>query len=160
MNKSCRIAALLLAGFFAVSCAPTAAPLSDDDVAILEELTESYRQAVLAGDAAAVAAMYTPDATEMPANFPVREGGAAILAAYEAQAGMMHEFRVTPVATHGVGDLAYQRGTWSGTFAMAGLAEAIADTGKYLEIAERQEDGSWLWTAVIWNSDLPLPGQQ
>ncbi len=72
----------------------------------------------------------------------------------------MRLFALTSVATHGVGDLAYQRVTSAGTVAVAGLAEAIADTGKYLQIAERQEDGSWLWTAVIWNSDLSLPGQQ
>jgi hypothetical protein len=37
------------------------------------------------------------------------------------------------------------------------MSEPMTDSGKYMAIARRQEDGAWLWTAVIWNSDLPLP---
>jgi hypothetical protein len=33
---------------------------------------------------------------------------------------------------------------------------AVADTGKWLG-ALRQDNGKWLFTSLIWNSNIPLP---
>jgi ketosteroid isomerase-like protein len=67
------------------------------------------------------------------------------------------EFTVTSAAIDGMNGLAFDRGTWSWTGTPPGMSEPITETGKYLTIARRQEDGRWLWTADIWNSDTPIP---
>ncbi|NIM48162.1 MAG: DUF4440 domain-containing protein [Gemmatimonadales bacterium] len=135
-----------------------AGPLSDQDLAAIGDLRQAYVDAVLAGDAAAVAALFTEDATEMPPNLPAAEGRAAIQARYEAEGGAT-EFTITPAETEGRGTLAFERGTYSVTMTIEGAPEPIMDTGKYLVICEKQADGSWLMAATIWNSDLPLPEQ-
>jgi len=66
-------------------------------------------------------------------------------------------FTITPIQIEGTDGLAFDRGTWSMTATAEGMPEPIVDTGKYVMVLRRQEDGSWLWTVGIWNSDLPLP---
>ena len=141
-------------------CPADAGPLSDEDLAAVRALAQSYREAVLASNDEAVAALYAEDATEMPPHSPVHQGRAAILSAYEAPGATVSAFTMTSVETDGVDGFAYDRGTWTWTGAVEGLKEPVTDTGKYLCIARKQGDGSWLWTVATWNSNLPLPGQK
>jgi ketosteroid isomerase-like protein len=140
----------------AVACKPAAAPLSDTDIAAVKQLGQSYAQAVLAGNADSVVALYAEDAVEMPPNRPVRVGKAAIKAGYGV--GGTSAFAITSAQIDGRSDLAFDRGTWSWTGMMPGQTEPTSESGSYLVIARRQAGGSWLWTDVIWNSDTPLPG--
>lgn len=137
------------------ACETGVAPLTDADVAAIGEVREAYRQAVLAGDAAAIASVYTTDGVEMPPNMPAAEGHDAIQAANESPMDVS-EFHITSVETVGFGDFAFDRGTFTFTGMIEGLP-AIADTGKYMVIVRGQPDGSWLSHRTIWSSDLPLP---
>ncbi|NIM47662.1 MAG: DUF4440 domain-containing protein [Gemmatimonadales bacterium] len=125
----------------------------------MRELGQSYVRAFSANDADAVAAVYAEGAVEMPPNLPARDGVAAIRAAYasyfEAGAEAV-EFTITAVEIDGIGGLAFDRGTWSWTGREGGMTEPVTQIGKYLSIARRQEDGSWRYAAMIWNSDHPL----
>ena len=155
-----RIAFGALSLAWLVACQPAAAPLSDVDIAAIRDLGTAYAEANLAKDADAVAALYAEDAIEMPPNEPATVGRAAIRDRYAAGlelGGEAREFTLTSVEIDGMGGLAYERGTWTWTGVPPGMTEPITDTGKYIAIARRQEDGAWLWTAVTWNSDLPLP---
>lgn len=142
------------------ACESEAGPLSPEDSAAVRQLGVTYAQAVLTGNVDAVVALYTEDAVEMPPNTPVRMGLTAIRAGYEGEQGIAQAFTVTSAEIDGRGDLAYDRGTWSWTGMMEGMTEPITETGKYVAIAREQEDDSWLWHVVIWNSDTPLPGQE
>jgi uncharacterized protein (TIGR02246 family) len=147
----------------AVGCQPGATTLTDEDIAAIRSLGTSYAEANLAKDADAVAAVYATDAIEMPPNRPAIVGVEAIRASYQSafESGMEStEFTVTSVAIDGMNGLAFDRGTWSWTGTPPGMSEPVTETGKYLTIARRQEDGSWLWTADIWNSDTPIPEPQ
>jgi ketosteroid isomerase-like protein len=111
-------------------------------------------------DADAVAAVYADDAIEMPPNEPAVAGKSAVADKYASffeQGVGADAFTVTSVEIDGMEDVAFDRGTWSWTGTPPGMSEPMTDSGKYMAIARRQEDGAWLWTAVIWNSDLPLP---
>ncbi len=145
----------LLAGLvLAVAGCQPPGPLTDADLAAIGDTRQAFVDAVLAGDAAAVAAAYTEDGVEMPPNMPAVNGRAAIEARYRTQ-GPATTFTVTPLATEGYGDLAFDRGTFTFAASTEGMSEPVTDTGKYLVLCERQPDGSWLMTAAIWNSDLP-----
>ena len=60
----------------------TPKPTAGDDAAI-RAVADMYVKATLAGDAKAIAALYTEDATEMPPNQPAIKGRAAIQQYYE-----------------------------------------------------------------------------
>ncbi len=155
-----RLAFAVLSLAVLAACQPAGAPLSDGDVAAIRNLATSYAQAYVAKDVAAVAEVYADDAIEMPPDMPANVGKTAIRNSYEGAFGAMAdmgEFTLTPVETDGMDGLAYDRGTWSWTGAMPGMTEAVALTGKYVAIVRRQEDGAWLWAAMIWNGDRPLP---
>ncbi len=66
-------------------------------------------------------------------------------------------FSLTPAETDGVGDLAYDRGSYSVTVSIEGMPEPLTDAGKYVVLLRKQTDKSWLIMASIWNSDMPLP---
>lgn len=155
-----RFAVGVIAVAFLVACQPAAAPLSDEDVATLRDLGTAYTEAVLAGDADAVAELYTENAIEMPPDMPSREGRAAIRAAYAAEGGVPQAFTVTSAEIDGLDGLAFDRGTWSWTGVIAAEGEPVTLTGKYIMIARKQQDGAWLWTIGIWNSDAPMPQPQ
>jgi ketosteroid isomerase-like protein len=143
----------------AVACQPGVGPLTDEDVAALRDLGQSYVRGFSANDAGAVAAVYAEGAVEMPPNIPARDGVDAIRAAYasyfEAGAETV-EFTMTAAEIDGIGGVAFDRGTWLWTGREGGRTEHVTQTGKYLSIARRQEDGSWRYAAMIWNSDHPL----
>jgi uncharacterized protein (TIGR02246 family) len=136
--------------------APEAAPLSEEDVGAIKASTDSFVEALLAGDWAAFAALYTEDAVVMPPNVPVVEGRVALQAFLEPLSRFT-QVELTIVQIDGRGDLAFVRATYSETFIVEGTPEPIHDTGKYVQIWRQQPDGTWLIAINIWNSDLPLP---
>jgi uncharacterized protein (TIGR02246 family) len=140
------------------ACQPGAAPLSDEDIAALNALKDAYVEAMLAGDAEALAALYADDATIMPADRPSVEGRAAIRDALQPVPGVtVQDLTFTSVETDGYGDLAFSRVTWSETQVVEGMEAPITLTGKSVVIFRKQEDGSWLFTVEIWNTDAPMP---
>jgi len=143
-----------------VACQPGAGPLTDADVAALRDLGQAYVQGFLANDGEAVAAVYAAGAVEMPPSLPDRDGVDAIRVAYSsyfATGVETTDFTMTANEIDGIGSEAFDRGTWSWTGREGGGTEPVTQSGKYLAIARRQEDGSWRYTAMIWNSDTALP---
>ena len=138
------------------ACMPVQAPLTDADRAAIDQLRETYRQAVVANDAAAIAALYTADGVEMAPNMTIAQGSAAIEERNSIPMAVT-QFMLHPAETAGTGDLAYERGTFMFTGTPEGMPVPIDDTGKYMVVLRKQADGSWKFAAAIWNSDLPMP---
>jgi uncharacterized protein (TIGR02246 family) len=142
----------------AVGCHPRVVPLTDEDLAALDALRADYVAGILAGDAATAAAVFAEDALWLHPYAPAVEGRAAIRATYEPEPGVtVHDFTITSLAVDGYGDLAFDRGAYSETVVIEGVAEAITVTGKYVVIARKEADGSWRWTVAMVNHDAPLP---
>lgn len=154
--RSVLLAALAL-GLASTACQPPAreaGPLSDEDVAALNQAADAYQAAVTAGDFDAWAAFYTEDAVIMPPGQPAIRGRDAIKAWGEAFPTIV-EWTPDRVEVDGRGDLAYVRATFSMTVEV-GEAEPVSEKGKYLEIWRKQPDGSWLIAVDIFNSDERL----
>jgi ketosteroid isomerase-like protein len=161
LSKEClmRHMILPLALFVFAACQPGASPLTDEAVTAVRELGQSYVRGFSTGDADGVAAVYAEGAVEMPPGFPARNGVDDIRSAYESyfEAGAETvAFGMTAVEISGFDGLAFDRGSWSWTGREAAGTELVTQTGKYLALARRQEDGSWQYTAMIWNSDAPV----
>jgi ketosteroid isomerase-like protein len=68
-----------------------------------------------------------------------------------------HAVRFTILAVEGRNDLAYVHGGYQLSVTPPGAAEAVGDTGKYVEIWKKQGDGTWKVVLDIFNSDLAAP---
>jgi uncharacterized protein (TIGR02246 family) len=156
MRTKSLLAAAVVVVLSATGCYPAAGPLSDEDVAAITALGQAYRDAVLAGDAPAIAALHTEDAVEMPPNMVARQGRAAIQEAY-GTGPLMTTFTITSKQTEGFGNLAYELGIWTASMEIEGMEEPYQDAGKYMVVCEKQADGTWLMKATMWNSDIPMP---
>jgi uncharacterized protein (TIGR02246 family) len=131
-------------------------PLAAEDVAANRAVTDAFVQGARSGDWATVAALYAEDAILMPANQPLIKGREAIQARQEAGPAI-EDFSLTVEDVFGRDDIAVVRGKYSMTIAPEGAPKPIKDTGKFIEIRRKQEDGSWLIAIDIFNSDLPFP---
>jgi uncharacterized protein (TIGR02246 family) len=152
-TRSVLLGALALT-LVSLACQPPAqeaGPLSEEDVAAIEQLDQDWWQAFSALDGAAMAEYFTEDAVWLPPGAPALEGRAAIVAFLTADEFLSSSY--DPVTVEGRADLAYVRGTYTLKGTMAG--QTFDDVGKYVEICKKQPDGSWLVSVLIWNSDPP-----
>ncbi len=128
--------------------------LSDADKAAITKSSTDINQAFNESKdyKAYVNAYYAEDATVLYPNNEAVKGREAILAELSA---MGSDMNVTPtiVDINGKEDLAYVYGTVK----METNAKVELDHGKYIEIWEKQEDGSWQVVYDIFNSSVPLP---
>jgi uncharacterized protein (TIGR02246 family) len=120
-------------------------------------VADQYIKATMAGDAKAIAALYTDDAVEMPPNEPSVKGRAAIQQMYEKnfKEAKIGSFTLTHVESRSSGDIGYDVGTYRQTVTPTGGTE-MKDTGKYVVVLKRVS-GSWKVAHAIYNSDLPPP---
>lgn len=142
------LASLAIAGSASAQTAQSA-----PDVA---KVRNAYLAAVNAGDAKAVAALYTEDGVEMPPNEAMMKGRAAV---EKYQAGFLTAFSVklslTGIESMAAGDMAYDVGTYSQTITPKEGGKAMTDRGKYVVLMRRGSDGQWRVKYAIYNSDLP-----
>ena len=141
----------------ASACAPAAPPaVSAADKAAIQSAVDA---ALKIGNtqpldvAAYVKAYYADNAILLPPNEKAVEGSAALVAWFKAFPPLSN-VKFTLQEIEGVGDKAYVRGTYSLTATPPGAA-AMTDSGKYLEIWQKQADGSWRSIRDEFNSDLP-----
>jgi ketosteroid isomerase-like protein len=138
---------------------PLAPPAAAADTAGAEKTIRAAGQVFArgynAGDAAAVAALYAPDAEVMPPGAPALHGQAEVRAFLEKDVAEMQKAGVSlHIAQKDEvtvsGKTAWHCGTWSAT----DKAGKVVDAGSYLE-AWRESGGKWLIARDIWNSDRP-----
>jgi len=99
---------------------------------------------------------YTDNAAFMPPNAPMIQGKEA-LREFSKMWPPVTAFNLIVEDIDGRDDLAYIRGAYSQTIAIEGVPEPIQDKGKFLEIMRKQQDGAWLISVDMLNSDMPLP---
>ena len=155
------LASLLVLGCSAsdrsASVAQSGAPADRAAVqAAIDAQLATFRDAMIKGDTAGMASIYTEDAIVMPPNTPVVRGRAAMNA---MNAGMFASISVTDMkfATSDLiltGDYAIETGSYQMTIKPKN-APQLVDDGKYISIWQKQADGSWKMIRDIFNSDKP-----
>lgn len=123
----------------------------------LDQITTASHQAWEAGDAAAMAALFTDDAMVLPPEAPAIQGRAP-LEEWErqliAQTTLRH-MTSTRTALGASGDIAWDVGTYSLSIQLAGQTQAMQQEGKYLTVYKRQAGGTWKVHVDIWNTNAP-----
>jgi len=132
------------------------ATLTDSDKASIREQTDKFVEAFNAGDFDTMMTLYTEDGVLMPPNSPAVTGREAIKA-FISTMPKVKDFSITTDEIEGAGDRAIAYGTFALTFVMPDGTE-MKDHGKFIEVREKQADGSWLMTHDMFNSDMPMEG--
>ena len=148
---------LLIATLCFHGCAPDS--LSDADKTAIKKVTEealALANAPTKDWAAYVDTYYAPGAAVLPPNSATIKGQEAIISFFAAFPPLSN-LKFEQIEVDGAGGLAYVWGTYSFDMLPPGTESPINDSGKFIEIWRKQENGSWRVTLDIFNSDLSLP---
>ena len=141
----------------ALGCMPAPAPatkaFTDADRAANVALSARFRDLVMAKSWDSATALYTEGAALLPPNSPTIRGRAGIRA-FLGGFPPLSELTLVDDTVIGTGDRAYAIGRYHMTIAMKG---SPVDSGKFLDIRERQADGTWLYVADMFSSSIPAP---
>jgi uncharacterized protein (TIGR02246 family) len=124
------------------------------DIAAIAALRNAFEAAENASDADAAAAFLTDDAVLMVPDFDVQEGKAACTAFLRDIMGWLAaEFhrRITYVSTEVavMGDVAFDRGSFSFTMSPMSGGDSSEVTGKYLWLLRRADGEPWKVARLI-----------
>ena len=120
-----------------------------------QDMNDKFGKALVAGDYQTIASFYADDATSLPSYEPMWTGKDKILEGNKKDLESMkyNSFSTNTLNVFGSGDFIYEIGTYSLNFTPANSTTAMDDHGKYINIWQKQNDGSWKLKADTWNSD-------
>ena len=159
LSVACQPAPKPEAAAIGVESAAAPAGFSAEDEAAIRAVDVAWAKAATAGDAAALTALYTSDATLMP------PGEELVEAMKKYNAAMTYGFtgptELSTTAVEGNGDLAYAVGTYRATLTpkKAGAKPLPTEEGKYIEVLSKQADGSWKIVYDMWSQNAPAGKQ-
>ena len=162
MEEMAEVNLFLLLSFAA--CAPTAVEPAEDtteaDGEAISRASDEFVAAMKANDAEGLVSLYAANAVLMPPNDQAAQGSEAVQAWMQSFLDQftMEDFNISAEELVVTGDWAFRRGTFAMTFSPAAGGEQIEDAGKFIEIWQRQADGSWKIARDMWSSDNPPPG--
>ncbi len=129
-----------------------------DDKAAITAVSKARAKAFNNKDAKGIAQYFTEDAVLMAPGKPASKGKKAVMAYYQT---IFDEFDVELDSYYEEvevsGDMAYGRGEAIVRLKPHKGGETVNSTAKYLNILQRQPDGSWKTTHDIWNSNREAP---
>jgi ketosteroid isomerase-like protein len=85
------------------------------------------------------------------------QGRTAILEWVKAASITITNFTTAILEIHGRDGVAFSRGTYSRTFNVAGMSNAITDNGEYTIVWNKQSDGSWRVYWLIFKKSAMKP---
>jgi len=129
-------------------CLPV--PAVAQDKATIQSLSDKFAQAFNAGDATAIAALYTEDAVILPPGAEMMKGRSAIQAFWQGATEQLSDGKLTTTDVKPLGsEAAREIGTFS--FRTKGL-QPQEITGKYVVIWEKV-GSDWKLATDIWNTN-------
>ena len=149
------VAVLLVAGF----CVLNAPAFAHSLRAQIEEAVAKWEEHYNKGDAAGLAAVYTPDAVVLPPGGARVDGRANIQAFWQgAMDAGVSDVDLRTVEVSRAGDVAIEVGTFT-LMAPGDNGEKVTLKGKYLVTYLRGDDGAWLLHYDMFNYD-PAPASE
>ena len=127
------------------------------DVALIYELWDEYAAAANAGDFVRWMSLWIEDGIQMPPDVPSRVGKAEIRKEMQPTFDLFNTSKMT-IQTEEVrilGDRAYSHGTYTFDMTPKEGRETKSYSGKFLDILEKQVDGSWKIAIDCHNYNMP-----
>ncbi len=154
LAKAGVLAAALAAGGASIGCAGRCAP-SSSDMVLARSISPNLVRAVDGRDPSAAAALYDADAVLMPPGEGPIRGQQAIQAYWQRlMTSGIRKVSLVPSELRMAGDIAFEVGEY-------GINPAPPDhpsgseSGKYIVLLRRQNDGSWKMTHDMWSRNEP-----
>lgn len=136
-------------------------PQSTDSAAFEKQAKEDVRKFIPAmntGDVETLVAMYAADAEVMAPGNPRATGHDAIRALFTKLSGEMQGAGITlELNDDDKAAASGELGHHSGSYVVKDASGSDIDSGNYLAVLQRQDDGKWLLIRDTWNSDRPPP---
>lgn len=149
---ACTCIGLLLIG----GCQSPSPPPASEAIQKIEKVSAARAAAFNNEDAESIASYFTEDAVLMPPNQPADTGRAAVAAYYQSLFDAYDPELSSRYVDVAVSDsLAYGRGIATVTVTPEEGGDPVTSTSKYLNILEKQPDGTWKTTHDIWNANTP-----
>jgi len=130
------------------------------DTAAIIDFENQYRSSQNAGDIDRFMSLWTEDGILMPPNGPPVIGKDQIRV---GTAGYLDQFTYdldgTTAEVEVAGGWAFTRGTYTLTLTPKEEGQPVFIDGKYINILERQSDGSWKMHRSIFNSNVAPGGE-
>lgn len=122
----------------------------------LRDTDDQWSKAAGAHDLEKTVSFYAADAIVLPPNAPAVTAKDGIHGIWQQVLRDMTtmSWKATRVEVAKSGDMAYVTGTYEMTI-KDDTGKPINDRGKYLEVWQKQSDGSWKCGADMFSSDLP-----
>lgn len=147
------LATFTLSSILLVACADGERPrtLSPEDQEAIASLRSAVIDAIVAGDAAAYAALCTEDVQLLHSGVPLITGRAELEAHNAAmfEAVTVTALELSPVEVYGVGDLAYEVGTQQ--LSIEPAMPGFSSSRKYVHVLRRGANGQWRFAVLISN---------
>jgi ketosteroid isomerase-like protein len=125
------------------------AGMGEIDTRTIDGLKATLVRALEQGDAALAASVYARDARLLPPGGPPITGEAGVLEFWQRRiAGGSDGGVLEMIRRDEFGDVAVEEGRYGRK-----AGENWVDSGKYLAVFRRQDDGSWRYATDMWNSD-------
>jgi ketosteroid isomerase-like protein len=134
---------------------PTSRGAGVDEKA-LRDADEAWAKAAGTRDVDKTVAFYSDDAIVMPPNAERATTKETILKIWkDLLTDAKVSWKPAKIEVAKSGDIGFISGSYEVTMNDVVTGKPVSDHGKYLEVWEKQTDGSWKCGADIWNSDLP-----
>ena len=142
---------LLFLLFFA-SCTPAVekTATTEADVGKINTASEEFVAAAKANDTERLVSLYATDAVLMPPDEPVSKGSEGVQTWMKSffDQFAVEDFNISAQEVIVKGDWAFRRGTFEMTVSPVAGGEQMQDMGSFIDIWQRQPDGSW---KIYWN---------
>ena len=133
---------------------------TEADVAALHEHVYNWATTMTANDLEGTIALYGENPVAMP-PFQTSKAGVEEIRSYfeEFYAQGTIAATVAPTEVYAADGWTFSYGTYSLTITPEG-GNPVEDVGKWVDIGQRQPDGSFRTVRNLWNSDAPPPGAE
>jgi uncharacterized protein (TIGR02246 family) len=127
-----------------------------------QKLEDQWNKAILSGDTKGLSELYTEDAYSLPDKTPMWKGRNAIMEGHEKEKQMIKftESTSQTLDVYSAGDYEIEIGSWAVTFTTAGSDQPMKEVSKYVNVWQKQSDGTWKIKTDCWNADSPGSNSQ
>ena len=144
----------IISTFLIASCSNENQINQPEDVQAIEEMSAARAIAFNEGNAAGIAIYFTETGVLMAPGASAQTGRIAVEEYYQS---IFDEFETSLNSYYEEvevsGELAFGRGIAEVDLTPKAGGDTIKSTSKYINILQRQQDGSWLTTHDIWNEN-------